>query len=460
MKLNRKYERGQALILIVLAIVGMIGLVALAIDGGSVFSNRRSAQNAADSAALAGALARVKNPDLPRPDLSTLAKTVALTRANSNNFTTDELNEVKVYNDPLGEGCNGSVPNPLDPTDPTDKAEYYIQVVIRTTVNTYFAPVVSPVFSQLHNCVEAIARAKPGVETSLCYGALICGLSPTDKNALRTYGGADITLVGGGAFSNSNHLTQALYVANNLSLQIATINPDTGKIFNPPFGVMAVGGFNVPSDYPSPQIHKVQLPYPLPLIMMPKQKYVWTASDCDYNVVDLPDSLPNPPKKPTDVAYMPDGVYCVSGNFTKAVYRNGPIGSVNLIGGVTIVMLNQGFSWTGNTDINLNAPPDCGPNPPPSCIPPPTAGLLIYLPYGNQNKTVKFAGSGNLQMFGTILAPDIGSFVQYNGTYDTGVFYSQLVGWKFELGGNAMGLVHWPPYIYKWPGIPSVELVK
>jgi Flp pilus assembly protein TadG len=458
MKLNYKYERGQALILIALAIVGMIGLVALAIDGGNVFSNRRSAQNAADAAALAGALARVKNPDLPPADLSTLAKAAALARALSNNFTNDASNTVTVTNPP-GASCNGSVFNQLDPTDPTDTVLNYIQVVIRTTVSTYFAPVVG--ITELHNCVEAIARAKPGVETSLCYGALICGLSSTDKNALRTYGGADITLVGGGAFSNSNHATQALYVANNLSLQIATINPDTGMPFNPPFGVMAVGGFNVPSDYPSPQIHKVQLPYPLPLIMMPKQKYVWDPiNDCDYEVVDLPDDLPNPPKKPTDIAYMPDGVYCVSGNFTKAVYRNGPIGSFNLIGGVTIVMLNQGFSWTGNTDIILNAPPDCSLNPDPSCEPPPTAGLLIYLPYGNQNKTVKFAGSGNLQMFGTILAPDIGSFVQYNGTYDTGVFYSQLVGWKFELGGNAMGLVHWPPYIYKWPGIPSVELVK
>jgi len=455
MKLNRKYERGQALILIVLAIVGMIGLVALAIDGGNVFSNRRSAQNAADAAALAGALARAKNPDLPPADLSTLAKTFARARATSNNFTDGlNMNKVEVYNDPLGEGCNGSVPNPLDPTDPTDKAEYYIQVVIRTTVNTYFAPVVG--ITELKNCVEAIARAKEGEPISLCYAALICGLSPTEKNTLRTFGGANITLVGGGAFSNSNHLTQALYVANNLSLQIATINPDTGMPFNPPFGVMAVGGFNVPSGYPSPQIHKAQLPYKLPLIMMPKQKYDWTASDCDYNDYhDLPQDLPASWTQADGKIYLLPGVYCVTGNFNKAAYRVGSGGTG--IGGVTIVMLNQGLSWTGNTDIILNAPPDCLPKP---CTSWPTAGLLVYLPYGNQGSTVKFAGTGHLEMIGTILAPDINSSVQYNGTYDTGVFRSQLVGWTFEFGGDAEGTVLQPPYIYKWPGIPIVELAR
>ncbi|MCJ7583317.1 MAG: pilus assembly protein TadG-related protein [Anaerolineales bacterium] len=446
MKLKHSYERGQALILIVLAIVGMIGLVALAIDGGNVFSNRRSAQNAADSAALAGALARVKNPDLPPADLSTLVSTVARARAADNNFTTDALNRVDVNNPPIA-GCSGA-------SGPYAGNNEYIQVIIHSTVNTFFAPIVG--INQLDNCVEAIARAKEGEPISLCYAALICGLSPTEKNTLRTFGGANITLVGGGAFSNSNHATQALYVADNLSLLIATINPDTGMPFNPPFGVMAVGGFNVPSDYPSPQILKAQLPYKLPLIMMPKQKYDWTASDCDYNDYhDLPQDLPASWTQADGKIYLLPGVYCVTGNFNKAAYRVGSGGTG--IGGVTIVMLNQGLSWTGNTDIILNAPPDCLPKP---CTSWPTAGLLVYLPYGNQGSTVKFAGTGHLEMIGTILALDINSSVQYNGTYDTGVFRSQLVGWTFEFGGDAEGTVLQPPYIYKWPGIPIVELVK
>src|SRR5512146_1645563 len=53
-------QRGQALILIVFAIVGLVGITALAVDGGNAYADRRRAQNAADSTALAAALARIK----------------------------------------------------------------------------------------------------------------------------------------------------------------------------------------------------------------------------------------------------------------------------------------------------------------------------------------------------------------------------------------------------------------
>src|SRR6266536_6197264 len=61
MKPKLLVERGQALILITLAAVGLFAITGLAIDGSAKFSDRRHAQNAADTAALAGALARIKN---------------------------------------------------------------------------------------------------------------------------------------------------------------------------------------------------------------------------------------------------------------------------------------------------------------------------------------------------------------------------------------------------------------
>ena len=57
MKTNR-FERGQALIVIALALVGIIGVAGLVIDGGNAFQDRQQAQNAADAAALASAYAR------------------------------------------------------------------------------------------------------------------------------------------------------------------------------------------------------------------------------------------------------------------------------------------------------------------------------------------------------------------------------------------------------------------
>ena len=52
----RSTKRGQALIVIALALAGLIGILGLVVDGGNAFLDRRKAQNAADAAVLAGAL--------------------------------------------------------------------------------------------------------------------------------------------------------------------------------------------------------------------------------------------------------------------------------------------------------------------------------------------------------------------------------------------------------------------
>jgi Flp pilus assembly protein TadG len=51
--LGRK-QQGQAIIIIAGALIGLMALVALAVDGGNAFAQRRIAQNAVDGAALAG----------------------------------------------------------------------------------------------------------------------------------------------------------------------------------------------------------------------------------------------------------------------------------------------------------------------------------------------------------------------------------------------------------------------
>lgn len=53
-KLDQKQE-GQSIVIIALALVAMVALAALILDGGLVFMNRRSAQSAADAGALAAA---------------------------------------------------------------------------------------------------------------------------------------------------------------------------------------------------------------------------------------------------------------------------------------------------------------------------------------------------------------------------------------------------------------------
>ena len=48
-------NNGQIIVIFALALVAMIAMVGLVLDGGSTFAQRRGQQNAADLAALAGA---------------------------------------------------------------------------------------------------------------------------------------------------------------------------------------------------------------------------------------------------------------------------------------------------------------------------------------------------------------------------------------------------------------------
>src|SRR2546428_11674594 len=51
---RRRKLAGQALIIFALAIMAMTGLLVIAVDGGSIYLDKRRPQNAADAGALAG----------------------------------------------------------------------------------------------------------------------------------------------------------------------------------------------------------------------------------------------------------------------------------------------------------------------------------------------------------------------------------------------------------------------
>ncbi len=53
---SKMADRGQILVVFVLAVVAIIAMVGVVIDGGNVFAQQRIAQNGSDSAATAGAL--------------------------------------------------------------------------------------------------------------------------------------------------------------------------------------------------------------------------------------------------------------------------------------------------------------------------------------------------------------------------------------------------------------------
>src|SRR5512134_3850707 len=112
-------ERGQALILIALALVGLLGMAGLAVDGGNVFNDRRKAQNAADAAALASAYMRIKGGDWVG---------AALEAAAENGYNNDGIHNVVVLYSP--------------PSDGPHKGDIeYLQIIITSHVKTYISRV-------------------------------------------------------------------------------------------------------------------------------------------------------------------------------------------------------------------------------------------------------------------------------------------------------------------------------
>src|ERR1044071_4318516 len=86
-------QRGQALVMIALAAIGLFAFAALAIDGSAIFSDRRHAQNAADTGVLQAALTKVRGGDW---------ETAGLDRAESNGYNDNGItNDVLFYNPPI-----------------------------------------------------------------------------------------------------------------------------------------------------------------------------------------------------------------------------------------------------------------------------------------------------------------------------------------------------------------------
>src|ERR1041384_8021111 len=154
--------RGQALIVIALAAVGLFAIVGLAIDGSVKFSDRRHAQNAADTAALAGALG-LANGD-PYWNIA------ALDRALENGYDDDHVrSEIQVHNPP----STGIYSNCADVHF---NCNDYVEVVIDSNVDTFFARVIG--INQTHNHVEAVASIVSANNSFNFGGNAIVALKP------------------------------------------------------------------------------------------------------------------------------------------------------------------------------------------------------------------------------------------------------------------------------------------
>lgn len=400
-------ERGQVLVIIVVAMFGLIGLTGLAIDGSRTYSDRRQAQNAADTAAMAAALAHVRIPD---SDWTA----VAYTRAASNGYDDNETsNFVDVHYPPVDGPYAGNTE--------------YVQVVIKSIVETMFGRVVG--IETLTNEVQAVTRITPSVPTELYDGNAVVGLAPSDCSAVKFQGTADATVTGGGLFVNSDCPTEAFFSQSGSAGLTAPSMTAVGGVRDN--GALTVGTMTENAT----ELAKAY----------PPREYILPNPACDVNATKTGETL-SPGNwsgtfPPAGVKYLESGVYCVnSGDF-----RLNSAGSYLEGHGV--------FIWVDQGEVRLNGgtvildPPTTGPY----------QGLTIYLPVTN-NSPVLINGNAASSFEGTILAP--ASPVDIKGTGDAGIT-GQVIGYTVELGGTSGVSIHYDnSKVWQTLTSPSIELMQ
>jgi Flp pilus assembly protein TadG len=400
---TKNSEHGQALILIAIAMAGLIAITGLALDSGNAFANRRAAQNAADTSAMAAALAKVSGQDW---------YDAGFARAETNNFYNDGINStVEIYSPPV----EGLYAGDAD----------YLQVIITATVQTWFSSIVG--VNEITNRVSAVARAEPSSIQPLYYGNAVVALSQSGCHNVKSggsYGGiwfhgnSQINVVGSGIFSNSNDPNCALALDGNTSVFAPEIDLVGGSEL--PNNCDAIHGFPCTNGTP-PIGSNSQFPYPPNPNIYPAFACD-TASNAEINgttistggedIVQVNQDFP-----PAGVTKIDPGIYCVmEGNN----FRNN--GNDELTGsGVTIIVLGGDITFNGSGTISIQAP-TTGDN----------KGLAIYVPPGYESD-ININGTADSNITGTILAPE--SSCEFSGN-ELGGYQGQLICWNIGLGGN------------------------
>ncbi|MDX1600177.1 MAG: pilus assembly protein TadG-related protein [Anaerolineales bacterium] len=376
---SQRSESGQSLVLIALSAVLLLGMSGLAIDGGILFSDRRHAQNAADSAAMAGAFAILQGND---------PVAAAYARAADNDFDDN--------------GTTNWVTVEYPPSSGPYAGDYnHIYVEIDSKVDAVFSQMV---FSgPLMNTVSAIGRAKPASVEPLLLGNAVVGLAPTGCAVVWSHGNNATTIDGGGIHVNSDDPNCAFKASG--SNELSVIGDD----------IDVVGGFEISGSatVDPPPTAGVD-PLAEPEIDPPTCST--NATRDDGNDTFTPGYTDNFRFNGGNWT-LDSGIYCVDGGFT--------VNSGTVLNGedVFIYVMTGDVTWNGSAEIHLDAM-DSGEY----------AGLLIYQAVGNTDMATINGGSDSTWT-GTMYFPS--AEVQVNGGGGTDGFNSQVIGDTVDMSGSS-----------------------
>jgi hypothetical protein len=440
---SRSDESGQILLILTVGIVALVGIMALAIDGGMIYADRRFDQNAADASAFAGAgtlAMSLENQQVYHTNFScsnskvtdaiALAKDAAYNRAKSNYFTidlnVDNQHGVEVY-------CHNSG-GPFEPR--------YLDVytMVSSELQTSFAHFFYK--GPVRNTVDANVRVNLGVDAG--YGYALASLSDKcDEGLLFKGGGSEeisVNLVGSGAHSNScvDRNGKFKVISDKKVTYAAPQGSHSGYITNGSGWIK-----NKPADS-AENIEHLNAKIPRPIFDEivkecgdPKGSHTSKEAYKElqpgtYGTIEVANKQ--------HVVLLP-GVYCITENLTMTPSEGKLEGS-----GVTIVMLEKGVIKINSGETILKATSD---------VTKPYRNLLIYAVSTNTSTHV-ILGNAESYYEGTILFP-YGN-LEFGGSSGSEGNKVQVVANHIWLHGGGTLLMNYDnSMVWRTPSLVSLE---
>jgi hypothetical protein len=175
----RDGESGQAVVLIVAAMLVLIMCIGLVTDAGLLYSARRTMQEAADAGAFAGAVVLYQGGSTSD---AVSAATADVTRNGYAHGDNGGLTTVTVNHPPVEGAFAGN--------------SQFVEVIIVNQVRTVLLPARSTLSTVR---VRAVGGAQPAST-----GHAILTLSPNESDAFKISGSGSLDVIGGGVYVNSN----------------------------------------------------------------------------------------------------------------------------------------------------------------------------------------------------------------------------------------------------------------
>lgn len=411
-------RRGKVAVLVALCLIPILGVVSVAVDGGMMLSDRRQAQRAADSAALAAATDLYMNwKSNAGQDTGGTAITSAFTTAAANGYDNDGTNSDVAVNVPPKSGTF---------TNQKGFAEVIITYKQKRLLSAIWGS------DALKVKARAVAR---GTYTPASPGILI--LDQTDNNTLNVTSSGDVTVTNGGCIDvNSRSANGGATCTSTGNIVADTINLSDGTYNDSNTGTL-IG-----------TIHYNQPPTPDPLASLaePAQPSGPTLPTSVLTLLGSHYSTNNginDSGNKGDTIDLYPGYYAgikVSGNDQIVLHANSDgspgiyyIGSQGLsitnAGGITgsnVMVYSAGtgnISLTGSGSMSLS---------------PPTSGTykgITLFQERTSNKQISITGQGNLNMTGTFYAAAAKVSITGSGNYNNPIG-SQWIAWQLYVTGS------------------------